>query len=73
MSGVIEIFRPDTGAGINAAGDGRTYRFQRGNILNASFDLQGEAVHFELQASTRDDIIVLSGSPWSAFPNPKHF
>ncbi len=67
MYGEIKKFRRDLGIGVIAAEDGRSYRFQRAEILNRRDDLEGQEVHFSLGGMTPREIIVLAGSPWAAF------
>ncbi|HVJ79074.1 MAG TPA: hypothetical protein VM620_14690 [Hyphomicrobium sp.] len=69
MYGEIKKVRSDLGVGIIAAENGRTYRFQCAEILNRRDDLEGQEVHFELGELKARDIIVLAGSPWTAFGN----
>ena len=67
MYGKIRSFQRDIGAGVIAAENGRSYRFRRGDIINTACELQGQEVDFLLQSLNPKDIIVLAGSPWSAF------
>jgi len=67
MYGEIKKFRSDLGVGIITAEDGRAYRFERTEIYNRHDDLEGLEVHFELGGLKARDIIVLAGSPWTAF------
>ncbi|MBA2127309.1 hypothetical protein DLM45_13900 [Hyphomicrobium methylovorum] len=67
MYGAIKKFRGDLGIGIIAAENGRDYRFEQTAILNSQRDLEGQEVHFELGELKAREIIVLAGSPWSAF------
>lgn len=67
LYGEIKKFRHDLGVGVIAAENGRTYRFQHTEILNRRDDLEGQEVHFLLSALNPKNIIVLAGSPWSAF------
>jgi hypothetical protein len=67
MYGEISKFRPDLGVGIIRAEDGRSYRFQDGEIRNRRADLEGLEVHFVAGSFKASDIIVLAGSPWAAF------
>ena len=73
MYGKIRTFRRDIGVGIIAAENGRSYRFRSGDVVNTSFELPGQEVDFLLQSLNPKDIIVLAGSPWSAFAAPKSF
>ncbi len=67
MYGEIKKFRNDLGVGVIRAENGRSYRFQGHEIRNRFENLEGHEVHFELGGLTARDIIVLAGSPWSAF------
>lgn len=67
MYGTIESFRRDIGVGIIRAENGRKYRFKRQDLINPRLALIGEDVDFELDGRRPEDIIVLTGSPWSVF------
>ncbi|HET6389132.1 hypothetical protein [Hyphomicrobium sp.] len=67
MYGEIKKFRSDLGIGVIRAEDGRAYRFEGSDIRNRFEELEGKEVHFELGELKARDIIVLAGSPWSAF------
>lgn len=67
MYGEIKKFRRDLGVGVIRAEDGRAYRFEGADIRNRFDDLEGQEVHFQLGELKARDIIVLAGSPWSAF------
>lgn len=67
MYGEIKKFRHDLGIGIIRAEDGRAYRFEGADIRNRFEDLEGQEVHFQIGGLKARDIIVLAGSPWSAF------
>ncbi|RUO97730.1 hypothetical protein [Hyphomicrobium sp.] len=67
MYGEIKKFRADLGIGVIRAEDGRSYRFDGGEIRNRRDDLEGHEVHFEIGSFKARDIIVLAGSPWAAF------
>ena len=51
----------------SAAEDGRAYRFEHTEILNRHQDLEGLEVHFKLGGLKAREIVVLAGSPWTAF------
>ena len=70
--GRIQSFRSDFGIGIIAAEDGRRYRFQRRDLINAQFDLEGMPVHFALAGLNPQSIIVLNGSPFAVFASSTH-
>ncbi len=65
--GRIEFFRADFGVGVIKADDGRKYRFQRQDLINAQNDLIGQPVHFAISGLTPQSIIVLAGSPFAVF------
>jgi hypothetical protein len=67
MQGQITKFRQDIGVGVIAAEDGRKYRFTQAALTNAATPPVGEDVDFLLVASRPAEIIVLTGSPWTAF------
>ncbi|HWV81569.1 MAG TPA: hypothetical protein VNZ50_09080 [Hyphomicrobiaceae bacterium] len=67
MLGQITKYRDDLGFGVIAADDGRRYRFARKQILSAAADLVGQEVDFLISANQPAEIIVVSGSPWTAF------
>jgi hypothetical protein len=67
MQGQITKYRDDLGFGIIEADDGRRYRFTKHQIKNSAEALIGQDVDFVLSASRPVDIIMMSGSLWSAF------
>jgi hypothetical protein len=67
MLGKITKFRDDVGVGVIEAEDGRKYRFARSAIYNAAPKMVGLEVDFLVAASRPTEIIVMSGSPWTAF------
>jgi hypothetical protein len=67
MQGQITKYRDDIGYGIIETDEGRRFRFSRRQIKNAADGLVGQEVDFVLVASRPADIIMLSGSPWTAF------
>jgi hypothetical protein len=67
MYGEIIKFRPDLGVGVIAAEDGRRYRFARSEVVSSARDLVGENVDFIVDARCPRQIIVTSGSLWTAF------
>ncbi|MBS0249662.1 MAG: hypothetical protein JSR78_01185 [Proteobacteria bacterium] len=67
MYGEIKKFRADIGVGVIRGEDGRSFRFAGGDIRNGIENLEGHEVHFELGERKARDIIVLAGSPWTAF------
>jgi cold shock CspA family protein len=67
MYGEIKKFRRDLGVGIICGEDGRRFRFESGEILNRFENLEGNEVHFEVGELKARNIIVLAGSPWTAF------
>jgi cold shock CspA family protein len=72
MYGQITKFRPEIGTGVIRAEDGRKYRFVCSELMNRGRELVGQGVDFVLVERRPREIIVLSGSPWTAFgANPR--
>lgn len=67
MLGEITKYRDDLGFGVIAADDGRRYRFARNQVVSAASDLVGQEVDFLISANQPAEIVILSGSPWTAF------
>ncbi len=67
MYGEITKFRPEFGTGVIRAEDGRKYRFARTELMNGEKLLVGQGVDFVLTERRPKKIIVLTGSPWTAF------
>lgn len=67
MNGEITKFRDDLGYGVIEAEDGSRYRFAKCDIVSSARKLIGENVDFLLDARRPRQIVLLSGSPWTAF------
>jgi len=67
MYGQITKFREEIGTGVIHAEDGRAYRFASTELINGWQELIGHGVDFVLSERRPRDIIVLAGSPWTAF------
>jgi len=67
MQGEITKYRDDLGFGVITADDGRRYRFARKHVMSAAADLVGQEVDFLISSNQPAEIIVLSGSAWTAF------
>lgn len=67
MYGQITKFRHDLGIGVIEADDGRKFRFSRASVLNAGDELIGHNVDFLIELSRPREIILMAGSPWTAF------
>ena len=67
MYGQITKFREDMGVGVIDAEDGCKYRFAKDEILNEVDPLIGEGADFLIVASRPRQIILMSGSTWTAF------
>ena len=67
MQGEIKKFREDIGFGVILAEDGRKFRFAGSDILNRDEICEGREVDFVVLGLTPQRIIVISGSPWTAF------
>jgi len=67
MYGEITKFHDDIGIGVIEAENGRSYRFTKSDIVSSARRLVGEGVDFIVDASRPRQIVMLSGSPWTAF------
>lgn len=67
MYGQITKFRSDLGFGVISAENGRKYRFSKSAIVSAGDPLIGHGVDFELDASRPALIVMMAGTPWTAF------
>jgi hypothetical protein len=67
MHGRITKFRHDMGVGIIVADNGRKFRFTGTQVRNSTPELVGQSVDFVVSGSRPTDIIMMSGSPWTAF------
>jgi len=67
MHGRITKFRHDMGIGVIVADNGCKFRFAGTQIRNATPELVGQSVDFMVRGSRPTDIIMMSGSPWTAF------
>ena len=67
MHGRITKFRHDMGIGIIEADNGRRFRFAGTQIRNSSPELVGQSVDFVVAGSRPTEIIMMSGSLWTAF------
>ena len=67
MYGQITKFRDDLGIGVIAAENGRKYRFAKAALIAAARPRIGEDVDFLLIASRPKQIVLMSGSAWTAF------
>lgn len=67
MYGAITKFQSNIGVGVIVGEDGRAYRFASGAIRNPGNGLVGQEVYFDLSSRKAAEVIVLAGSPWTAF------
>jgi hypothetical protein len=67
MYGEITKFRDDIGVGVIESEDGGRYRFAKAEVINAAGRLVGQGVDFLLDARRPRQIIMMAGSPWTAF------
>jgi hypothetical protein len=67
MHGRITKFSDKVGFGVIEAEDGAKYRFAKGEVLNLNGKLVGHSVDFVVAARRPTDIILMTGSPWTAF------
>jgi hypothetical protein len=67
VNGRISKFREDIGIGVIVADDGRKFRFVQSEVLNRNDAVIGQDVDFVPVGHRPTDIILMSGSPWTAF------
>lgn len=67
MQGQITKFRDDIGFGVITAETGRKFRFSNTEIQNPNGKLVGLEVDFLVDETKPSKIILLHGSPWTAF------
>jgi hypothetical protein len=67
MYGQITKFSDDLGIGVIAAENGRKYRFAKTALIAAAHPRVGEEVDFLVIASRPSQIVLMSGSAWTAF------
>jgi hypothetical protein len=67
VNGRISKFRQDLGIGVIVTDNGRKYRFAQSDVLNRNDAILGEDVDFVSVGNRPMEIIVMSGSPWTAF------
>jgi hypothetical protein len=72
MYGHIVKVRADLGLGVLVTDEGRKYRFKTSDIMNVDVSLDDQDVDFLPVAGRAQSIIVLAGSPWTAFGAPNH-
>ena len=67
MHGRITKFSDEVGFGVIEAEDGSKFRFAKTEVLNLNGRLVGHDVDFVVAARRPKDIILMTGSPWTAF------
>jgi hypothetical protein len=67
VNGRISKFRQDIGIGVIVADDGRKFRFAQSDMMNPDDEIVGQDVDFIAAGHRPTEIIVMSGSPWTAF------
>ena len=67
MYGQVTKFRSEIGSGVIRAENGSKYRFSASEIMSGEQDIVGHEVDFVLSERRPRMIIVLSGTPWTAF------
>ena len=67
MNGRISKFRDDIGVGVIVTDDGRKFRFAQADVLNRNDAILGQDVDFIPVGHRPTDIILMTGSPWTAF------
>ncbi len=72
MHGRITKFSAKDGFGVIEAEDGSRYRFTEREIVNLNGKLVGHSVDFVLNPRRPEDIILMTGSPWTVFSGTRH-
>jgi len=72
MYGRITKFSPQIGFGVIEADNGAKYRFAEDEVVNLNGKLVGHSVDFLVNARRPRDIILMAGSPWTAFGDGNH-
>ena len=72
MYGRITKFSPQVGFGVIEADNGAKYRFAEDEVVNLNGKLVGHNVDFLVNARRPRDIILMTGSPWTAFGDGNH-
>ncbi len=67
MHGRITKFSEEVGFGVIEADDGSKYRFAKTAVMNLNCRLVGHSVDFVVAERRPTDIILMTGSPWTAF------
>jgi hypothetical protein len=67
MHGRITKFSDKVGFGVIEAEDGAKYRFAKTEVMNLNGKLVGHSVDFVVAARRPKEIILMTGSPWTAF------
>jgi cold shock CspA family protein len=67
MHGRITKFSDKVGFGVIEAEDGAKYRFAKTEVMNLNGRLVGHSVDFVVAARRPKEIILMTGSPWTAF------
>lgn len=67
MYGKIVKYSDRLGQGIICADDGQRLRFKARSVRNLGGKLVGSDVDFLVESRQPREIIMLSGSPWTAF------
>ena len=67
MYGQITKFRDDIGVGVIEAEDGRKFRFAKTEVVNICDRLIGQNVDFLVDARRPRQIIMMTGTAWTAF------
>lgn len=67
MYGRITKFNEKVGFGVIEADNGSKYRFAKSEVMNLNCRLVGHQVDFEMSERRPSEIILMTGSPWTAF------
>lgn len=67
MHGEIVKFHDKIGYGVIKTEDGRKFRFAKTEVMNPNGKLVGYDVDFVLNERSPRKIVLMQGSPWTAF------
>jgi cold shock CspA family protein len=72
VHGRITKFSAKVGFGVIEAEDGVKYRFTPAEVVNLNGRLVGHSVDFLVAARQPKEIILMTGTPWTAFGGGNH-
>ncbi len=72
LQGQITKFISRHGVGVIRAEDGRSYRFQRADVVSGTAPAVGAEVDFLVDTRRPVAIVMLSATPWTAFTGARN-